>query len=192
MPYIPIYVPGRRRASEGRGDVWFAMLTIPDMEKAPMLKKLIPMLLLATMLPACQGTNLGSKQTVGTVGGAALGGLLGNQFGGGTGNVIATGLGVFLGGLLGSEVGKSLDRADEQYAYQAQSTALSQTPIGQPVQWSNPQSGNYGTVTPTAQGYMGNQLCREFQQTVYVGGRSERASGTACRQADGSWRIVSQ
>ena len=33
--------------------------------------------------------------------------------------------------------------------------------------------------------------CREFQQTVTVGGRTEEAYGTACRQPDGSWKIVS-
>jgi surface antigen len=32
--------------------------------------------------------------------------------------------------------------------------------------------------------------CREFQQTVRVGGRSRQAYGTACREPDGSWRIV--
>jgi surface antigen len=29
------------------------------------------------------------------------------------------------------------------------------------------------------------------QHTVYVGGRAEQASGTACQQGDGTWRIVS-
>jgi surface antigen len=33
--------------------------------------------------------------------------------------------------------------------------------------------------------------CREFQQTVSIGGREERAYGTACRQPDGSWKVVS-
>ena len=33
--------------------------------------------------------------------------------------------------------------------------------------------------------------CREFQQTITVGGRTETAYGTACRQPDGDWKIVS-
>lgn len=37
----------------------------------------------------------------------------------------------------------------------------------------------------------GGQYCREYQQTVTVGGRTERAHGIACRQPDGSWKIVS-
>jgi surface antigen len=33
-------------------------------------------------------------------------------------------------------------------------------------------------------------LCREYQSTVVVGGKQEQAYGTACRQADGSWKVV--
>lgn len=41
------------------------------------------------------------KKDAATVGGAALGGALGNQIGGGSGQAIASGLGAALGGLLG-------------------------------------------------------------------------------------------
>ena len=33
--------------------------------------------------------------------------------------------------------------------------------------------------------------CRDCEQTVTIDGRCETATGTACRQPDGSWRIVS-
>jgi hypothetical protein len=32
--------------------------------------------------------------------------------------------------------------------------------------------------------------CREYQSTVGVGGKTEQADGTACRLADGSWKVV--
>ena len=32
--------------------------------------------------------------------------------------------------------------------------------------------------------------CREFQNEVIINGRAEQAYGTACRQSDGTWRIV--
>jgi len=32
--------------------------------------------------------------------------------------------------------------------------------------------------------------CREYQSTVVIAGRPQPAYGTACRQEDGSWRIV--
>ena len=33
------------------------------------------------------------------------------------------------------------------------------------------------------------QYCREFTQTIQVGGESQQGHGTACRQPDGSWKI---
>jgi len=35
------------------------------------------------------------------------------------------------------------------------------------------------------------RYCREFQQEVKIGGVKERAYGTACRNPDGSWEVVS-
>jgi uncharacterized protein YcfJ len=67
--------------------------------------------------------DVGTKQGVGTVLGATGGGLLGNQFGKDTGNVVATAAGVFLGGLLGNSIGKSLDSADRAAQDQAASRA---------------------------------------------------------------------
>ena len=91
---------------------------------------------------------------------------------------------------LGREVGRSLSRADQAAANHAQTQAQT-APFGQPISWSNPESGNSGTVTPTRDGKdaSGNQ-CREYRTTVTVGGKQEEAYGTACRQPDGSWRVV--
>lgn len=144
---------------------------------------------LAVSLAACS-ENAGTKETVGTLGGAALGGLLGSQFGGGAGQLVAVGAGVLLGGLAGREVGKSLDRADMNYAKQAENQAHT-APVGQQITWSNPESGHSGSVTPVRQGTdQSGNTCREYQTTVNVGGKTEQAYGTACRQADGSWKIV--
>ncbi len=144
----------------------------------------------ALSVAACANQS-GPKQTVGTLVGAGLGGLAGSQIGGGKGKLVAVGAGVLLGGLLGSEVGKSLDKADRLYAGRNAQQTLEATPTGQSSTWQNPDSGNSGTFTPTqtyetAQG----QYCREYQTTVTVGGATEEAYGTACRQPDGSWKVV--
>ena len=155
------------------------------------------MAIAALGLTACQGGTgggiggMGTKQTIGAGGGAVLGGLAGSQIGGGSGRLVATGAGTLIGLMLGSEIGKSLDRADVAYANQATQRAYT-APVGETIRWSNPESGNYGTVTPlrsgtTSSGY----TCREYQQTIYVGGRQETAVGQACQQPDGSWRVVS-
>lgn len=34
--------------------------------------------------------------------------------------------------------------------------------------------------------------CREFQTTIVIDGKREPAHGTACQQADGTWRVVNK
>lgn len=149
---------------------------------------LIAAIAIAMAVSACEG--MGQRETVGGLTGAALGGLLGAQFGSGTGQLVATGAGVLVGGLIGSEIGRSMDDVDRMKANQAVVRAQS-APLGESVTWNNPDSGNYGTITPTRDGTSSSgQYCREFQQTITVGGETEQAYGTACRQADGSWRIM--
>lgn len=146
----------------------------------------------ALALAGCNTTSgWGTKQTVGTGAGAVAGGLLGSQVGGGSGRLWATGAGVLLGALVGSEVGSSLDRADRAYMQQAQQQAHT-APVGDTISWNNPDTGHNGTYTVTRDGTSRTtgRYCREYQQTVYVGGQQQSAYGTACQQPDGSWEIV--
>ena len=152
---------------------------------------IIPALILVFALGACQDmNNKGGKELLGTLGGAALGGYLGSKVGGGTGQMAATAGGALLGALLGGNIGRSLDEVDKMKAQSAHSQAQA-APIGETIAWNNPDSGHSGTVTPTRDGYADNEdYCREFQQTITVSGETQQAYGTACRQPDGSWRIV--
>jgi len=154
-------------------------------------KKLIPLTIAAALLGGCANSDMGSKQTGGAILGGIGGAVAGAQFGKGKGQLAATALGTLIGAMVGSEVGKSLDRADRQYMGQAEQRAYS-APVGQSIQWNNPESGNYGSITPVRDGRDSatGSYCREYQQTVVVGGRSEQAYGTACQQPDGSWKIV--
>lgn len=165
------------------------------------MKKQVSKFLIAAILvssvSACQQSDYMredgaiKKQAIGGVGGAVVGGVLGSKIGGGTGNGIAIGLGTLLGAMAGSSIGQSLDSADLGYYNTTSQRALENAPTGQQVAWKNPDSGNYGTVTPTNTYQASNgQYCREYQQTVTVGGQTERAYGTACRKDDGTWRIV--
>src|ERR1041385_7020723 len=139
--------------------------------------------LVAVALAACaspESRNPGefgeaNKTTGGTLLGAAPGALLGSQFGGGSGKVLATLGGVLLGGYAGNQVGASLDRADVNYAKQAQQKAYA-APIGQQITWNNPDTGHAGTITPTRDGTdASGKQCREYQTTVTVGGKTEQA-----------------
>ncbi len=142
-------------------------------------------------LSACV-TDQGTKQVVGSVLGAGAGGYAGSKFGKGKGQLAATAAGAVFGGLLGNSVGQSLDRADQIYAQRAQQTAT-QAPIGQTIAWSNPNTGNHGTVTPTREGVQtqSGAYCREYQTEVIVGGNPQVGYGTACRMPDGDWQIQS-
>ncbi|MCI5049735.1 MAG: RT0821/Lpp0805 family surface protein [Rickettsiales bacterium] len=142
---------------------------------------------------ACQNQHGGgfSKADVGTVAGAALGAWAGHNIGGGSGQVVATAAGTLLGAAIGREVGASLDNGDLAIAESTSQRALETAQPGETLPWSNPQTGHSGSVTPsnyyqTAQG----RYCREYTQTIQVGGKEQQGYGTACRQPDGSWEIV--
>ena len=66
-------------------------------------------------------------------------------------------------------------------------------PVGQTISWSNPDSGNHGSVTPTRTGrdVQTGAYCREYQTEVIVGGEAQVGYGTACRMPDGDWKISS-
>jgi len=151
--------------------------------------KLTALAMAASLAAGCS-QNTGPNEAGGTLVGAAAGGLIGSQFGSGSGKLAATGIGVLLGGLLGNKIGKQMDDEDKRRAMAAQNAAYG-APIGQQIVWNNPNNDHSGSIVPTREGTdaAGNQ-CREFQTTVTIGGQAQQAYGQACRQPDGSWKVV--
>ena len=149
----------------------------------------ITTVLATTLLTGCAGTY--NKATTG----AALGAL--------TGTALAYGLakdsgkkdlwliaGAAAGGLIGNNIGAKLDERDRLLLGQTFQNTLETAPTNNVGSWNNPNTGNSGTVTPTATHLSTNeQPCREFTTTVNIGGQPQQGYGTACRQADGSWKI---
>ncbi len=156
------------------------------------MTRIITLVVAGSLLAACAQQQGAPKQTGGALIGAAAGGLLGSQFGGGAGKLAAVALGVLGGAFLGSEVGKSMDTVDKQTAANTQQVALENNRVGQASTWSNPDTGHSGTVTPirTYQAPSG-QNCREYRHDVKIGDKFEQVIGQACRQADGTWKVVS-
>lgn len=158
------------------------------------MKKIISTAMVAVMLAACapngQGVGM-NKQTGGAILGGVGGAALGSNIGKGKGNIAAIAAGTLLGAMVGSSIGQSLDEVDQMYANRTYSQSLETGRSGQASSWVNPDSGNSGTITPmnVSQNSSG-QYCREFRQTIKVGGQTEEGFGTACRQPDGSWKIV--
>lgn len=128
-----------------------------------------------------------SKQDVGTVSGGVIGGLVGSQFGGGSGQMVAIGAGTILGAYLGASIGKSMDETDKLKMNQA----LESNNVGQPAYWRNQKTGASYKVTPTKNVTVNhNRYCREYHTTADIAGKQQQIYGTACRQPDGSWKIV--
>jgi surface antigen len=153
------------------------------------MKPVLAMLAAVSVLPACT-TDRGPKEIGGAVIGGAAGGLLGSQIGSGTGQVAATAAGVFLGAWLGSELGRSLDENDRREAERSAQVALEDYPDGRASTWRNPNTGHSGATTPTRTYDTAQGPCREYTTSVVIDGRTQTAHGTACREADGTWRIV--
>lgn len=140
--------------------------------------------------PAYSG---GSHQAGGTVIGGVVGALVGSQLGKGNGKLAAVGVGTLIGALVGNDIGRSMDSVDRSYATGAVNRALETAPTCTTITWDNPQTGNYGAITPTRTFEPSpGRYCREFQQQVVIGGTLQDAYGTACRQPDGSWQIVAE
>ncbi len=131
-----------------------------------------------------------SKADTGTVVGAVAGGIIGNQVGKGTGRVLATAAGAFVGGVVGHEIGRSMDEQDRMLAQRAEYEALERGPSGVTRPWRNPENGHYGEVVPSRAYKRAGNDCRDYTHTVYIDGRPRTMRGTACRNADGSWRSV--
>jgi len=97
----------------------------------------------------------------------------------------------FFGGLFGYRLGARLDQEmTERMLY----TVLEKFPTGETGQWMNPDSRSRGSVTVTRTNLIETpghiQLCREFTTTIVIGSKEYEGCGTACRQSDGSWKIV--
>ena len=143
--------------------------------------RLLAVILSAVLIAGCGQV---AKEEVGAVIGAGLGGLAGSFIGDGGGQLVAVAVGTMLGAVMGGGIGKSLDRADRLALAHAQQEALEYGHSGSSTSWKNPDSGNSGEIVPQPAVWRGDgTFCREFQQTITVGGKMQSAYGTACRQA---------
>ncbi len=146
--------------------------------------------ILATSLVFCAltltGCAAGPKEETGMVIGGVLGGLLGHQVGGGRGQTAATIVGTIAGVAIGGAMGRSMDDVDRMRI----AATLETTRTGVATTWHNPDTGYNYRMEPTRTYERAQGPCREYTLDAQIGGRTEQVYGTACRQPDGSWRIV--
>ncbi|MEQ8813120.1 MAG: SH3 domain-containing protein [Thalassobaculum sp.] len=84
-----------------------------------------------------------TNEDIGRVLGGVGGALVGSQFGGGSGKLVAVAAGAIGGMFLGGVIGKQLDPSDRQGIAETRQQALD---TGQPVTWNNPDSGVQSTA----------------------------------------------
>ena len=153
----------------------------------------------ALLLSACNVSTTsttsgdpGPKEQIGAISGMIVGGAIANDIAeGGKNEGLATVLGAFIGGVMGQSIGSQLDELDRQMAQSAYNEALEYNRSDVSTDWINPDSGNSGSFTPIRTYTMSGRYCREYTQEIIIGGQKQAGYGTACRQPDGSWEIVS-
>ena len=145
-------------------------------------------LFLTIGLVSCSTNTQQQNEGIGAVSGAVIGGVAGSFIGQGTGQVVAIGAGAIIGALVGYEIGKNMDSADSNKTY----NALNNNPTNKASHWKNKKTGARYTVVPTsnhmAMGHYNN--CRTYRTTAVINGQSQTVNGTACRQANGTWKAM--
>jgi surface antigen len=129
----------------------------------------------------CRSDNRATGTVLGAIAGGLIGGFASH------GNGLATVGGVIGGGVLGNVIAGDMDCEDQAQAYPIYVDALNGD-IGRPYEWR--RGPNRGTFTPTREFRRGGQICREFTETTWRGGRSSTRNGVACRDmGNGGWRF---
>ena len=129
-----------------------------------------------------------NRAALGTVLGGVVGGAVGAQVGKGSGRDTATVIGAIVGAVVGGSIGRSMDETDRYCTGQTLEYAQDRHPVA----WRNPDTGGSYVVTPTRTYQRGERYCREYTTKATVAGRTQQVYGTACRQDDGSWQIVTR
>ena len=147
---------------------------------------LMTALLSATLGIGGCATYQGQNEQAGMVIGGILGGLLGSEVDNGRARTAAIIAGTLAGAAIGGAVGRSMDEVDRMKT----AGTLETVRTGVTSSWTNPDTGNQYAVTPTRTYDTSSGPCREYTIDARIGGRTEEVYGTACRQPDGSWKIM--
>ena len=94
------------------------------------------------------------------------------------------------GGLIAGKLGAGLSEAARNKAAEAEYRALETGQTGAPVAWKLSDTV-FGSVVPQQPFSVGSIDCRRYSHTISFAGETRAASGTACRQENGSWRPLS-
>jgi len=140
-----------------------------------------------SILTSCVSQNRPNEGS-GMIIGGIIGGIIGHDIGRGHGRTMATVIGSMIGTSIGGNIGRIMDENDRLKVAHSLETIRT----GVSTKWQNPDTGYLYKVVPTRTYQLGKQPCREYQVDATIGGKPEQIFGTACRQADGSWKVKNQ
>ena len=81
--------------------------------------------------------------------------------------------------------------ADIEILSSAAEEALENAPDGETRQWENPETGAGGALTPLSTSEEDGMRCRRLEIANEAKGKTARTEFDYCRQADGSWKVLS-
>ena len=110
-------------------------------------------------LPGLTGCETTTHAQQGEVVGGVLGGVLGSQVGDGSGQTAAIIIGTMAGSMIGRHIGQTMDDVDRMKTAET----LNNNRTGQSTTWTNPDTGEEYTVTPTRTFEESSGPCREFE-----------------------------
>ncbi|WP_319469597.1 glycine zipper domain-containing protein [uncultured Pseudodesulfovibrio sp.] len=146
------------------------------------MKNLLALILMISMLAACQTTQARNSAAIGTLAGATLGALtFKNKI---SGAAIGAGAGMLVGYIVGNE----MDKYDRTQV----SSALENAPSGQTVAWRNPDTHTRYEATPRpARRHSDGRIERDVTLRARMpNGEMETVYAKAYRQPDGTWQLV--
>jgi surface antigen len=81
-----------------------------------------------------------------------------------------------------------MSEADVAAASRTVQRTLETAPDGDPGRWADAGSGSGGTVQPLRTFITGDgRVCRDYEETLSIGGSTASYRNTACRDDDGYW-----
>jgi surface antigen len=126
------------------------------------------------------------RRAIATALGGITGALIANRVADDDNRTVATLLGAAAGAFIGNRIGRNIDKADEACI----GHALELGENGQPVNWTNEDTGVTYQVVPGADRDRNGSICREFTFTAIAGSDKSTRQGLGCESEPGVWQIV--